>query len=43
VDFEQPTLLYVVPIKDVVAVFRRHEGPRAGRRTKPEQGDATDP
>jgi chaperonin GroES len=42
VDFEQPNLLYVVPIEDVVAVFRRNEGPRAGRRSTPEQGDAPD-
>jgi chaperonin GroES len=29
VDFEQPNLLYVVPIEDVVAVFRRSDGGRA--------------
>ena len=32
VDFEQTNLLYVVPIEDVVAVFRRHGEPRARRR-----------
>ena len=34
VDFEQNNLLYVVPIEDVVAVFRRHEGARPQRRGK---------
>jgi chaperonin GroES len=32
VDFEQPNLLYVVPIEDVVAVFRRPDRSRARRR-----------
>ena len=32
VDFEQNNLLYVVPIEDVVAVFRRTDDPRKGRR-----------
>jgi chaperonin GroES len=31
VDFEQPNLLYVVPIEDVVAVFRRSDRSRARR------------
>ena len=40
VDFEQNNLLYVVPIEDVVAVFRRHDEPRPRRRgqTGPEAG-----
>ena len=33
VDFEQDNLLYVVPIEDVVAVFRKSDEPR--RRRKP--------
>ena len=37
VDFEQDNLLYVVPIEDVVAVFRKSAAPR--RRRKPEQGE----
>ena len=32
VDFEQPNLLYVVPIEDVVAVFRRTDRSRDRRR-----------
>jgi hypothetical protein len=32
VDFEQDNLLYVVPIEDVVAVFRRHDETRPRRR-----------
>ncbi|MFM8735015.1 MAG: co-chaperone GroES [Pirellulales bacterium] len=39
VDFEQNNLLYVVPIEDVVAVFRRHDDTRPRRRGKPEKGD----
>jgi chaperonin GroES len=35
VDFEQDNLLYVVPIEDVVAVFRKSDQPR--RRRKPGQ------
>ena len=31
VDFEQNNLLYVVPIEDVVAVFRRHDAGAWGR------------
>ena len=37
VDFEQDNLLYVVPIEDVVAVFRRDESSTPQRRTKAEQ------
>ena len=32
VDFEQNNLLYVVPIEDVVAVFRRTAAPKPRRR-----------
>jgi len=42
VDFEQNNLLYVVPIEDVVAVFRRHDAGAPRRRGKPgreEKGD----
>jgi len=35
VDFEQDNLLYVVPIEDVVAVFRKSDASR--RRRKPGQ------
>jgi len=35
VDFEQNNLLYVVPIEDVVAVFRRNDDARIRRRAKP--------
>ena len=41
VDFEQNNLLYVVPIEDVVAVFRRHGEPRPRRRGQ--AGPETDP
>ena len=34
VDFEQDNLLYVVPIEDVVAVFRRDESATPQRRNK---------
>ena len=34
VDFEQDNLLYVVPIEDVVAVFRREESSTPQRRSK---------
>ena len=34
VDFEQNNLLYVVPIEDVVAVFRRHDDSKPRRRGK---------
>ena len=42
VDFEQDNLLYVVPIEDVVAVFRRDESSTPQRRTKadPEEEQA---
>ena len=40
VDFEQNNLLYVVPIEDVVAVFRRHDAGKPRRRTKGNRGDA---
>ena len=39
VDFEQNNLLYVVPIEDVVAVFRRVEDPRSRRRGQANQDD----
>jgi chaperonin GroES len=39
VDFEQSNLLYVVPIEDVVAVFRKTEG--RSRRRPTESGDDT--
>lgn len=39
VDFEQNNLLYVVPIEDVVAVFRRHETPSPQRRNKTDSQD----
>lgn len=42
VDFEQNNLLYVVPIEDVVAVFRRHEGGKPRRRAKG-SADESDP
>jgi chaperonin GroES len=41
VDFEQDNLLYVVPIEDVVAVFRRHDARRPSRRGPDEKGDDT--
>ena len=39
VDFEQNNLLYVVPIEDVVAVFRRDDDPRPQRRGKAGQDE----
>jgi chaperonin GroES len=40
VDFEQNNLLYVVPIEDVVAVFRRHDEAKPQRRGKTgQEGD----
>jgi chaperonin GroES len=39
VDFEQDNLLYVVPIEDVVAVFRRQEPTAPQRRKSDHQGD----
>jgi chaperonin GroES len=43
VDFEQDNLLYVVPIEDVVAVFRRNDGQRPRRRGKAGQDDEPRP
>lgn len=40
VDFEQNNLLYVVPIEDVVAVFRRHETKSPQRRKKTDREDS---
>lgn len=44
VDFEADNLLYVVPIEDVVAVFRRSELPAAkkGRRRKESDDESTE-
>jgi chaperonin GroES len=42
VDFEQSNMLYVVPIEDVVAVFRRSEKVRPQRRGKDAEGEAND-
>jgi chaperonin GroES len=39
VDFEQSNLLYVVPIEDVVAVFRRDDESRPQRRGKAGQDE----
>ena len=39
VDFEQDNLLYVVPIEDVVAVFRRNGEPQSRRRGKAGRDD----
>ena len=41
VDFEQNNLLYVVPVEDVVAVFRRSDEPRPQRRGGTGRGDGT--
>jgi len=42
VDFEQNNLLYVVPIEDVVAVFRRHDEAKPHRRGKAgQEGDGS--
>ena len=43
VDFEQDNLLYVVPIEDVVAVFRKHDSRRPNRRGATDSGDDTTP
>lgn len=43
VDFEQDNLLYVVPIEDVVAVFRRHDDARPQRRGKSSHDDERPP
>ena len=45
VDFEADNLLYVVPIEDVVAIFRRAEAPVANKRKRgknTETGDSLD-
>lgn len=44
VDFEQDNLLFVVPIEDVVAVFRRNDDPRANRHGSdgPDDGSRAD-
>jgi len=41
VDFEQDNLLFVVPIEDVVAVFRKPDGrkPRRGKAARDEEHD----
>jgi len=39
VDFEQNNLLYVVPIEDVVAVFRRHDERKPNRRGKSDDAE----
>lgn len=39
VDFEPDNLLYVVPVEDVVAVFRRTPTTEATRRSRDESGD----
>ena len=43
VDFEQDNLLYVVPIEDVVAVFRRNDSGKPRRRAKPGPGEESPP
>lgn len=42
VDFESDNLLYVVPIEDVVAVFRRSEVPTAKKRSRRKESDLDD-
>ena len=42
VDFEPDNLLYVVPIEDVVAVFRRPDVPVAKKRRQRKDTDASD-
>jgi chaperonin GroES len=39
VDFEQSNLLFVVPIEDVVAVFRRHDDQKPRRRGASDQDE----
>ncbi len=39
VDFEQDNLLYVVPVEDIVAVFRRDGAARSQRRNAQDGGD----
>ena len=41
VDFEQTNLLYVVPIEDVVAVFRRSPAAKPRRRKGKDQEDSS--
>lgn len=42
VDFEADNLLYVVPIEDVVAIFRRSTAPAAGKRKKNDAASSDD-
>ncbi len=42
VDFESDNLLYVVPIEDVVAVFRRSEVPVAKKKPRRKDTDIDD-
>jgi chaperonin GroES len=42
VDFEPDNLLYVVPIEDVVAVFRRAEAPVTKKRRQKKETDLDD-
>ena len=42
VDFEQNNLLYVVPIEDVVAVFRRSTTPKPRRRKGKDSESSSD-
>lgn len=43
VDFEADNLLYVVPIEDVVAVFRRTEPAKAKQRKKSDDASPDEP
>ena len=43
VDFEPDNLLYVVPVEDVVAVFRRHTKNRPSRGPQESVGDTDSP
>lgn len=42
VDFESDNLLYVVPIEDVVAIFRRSEAPKIRQRRKDDKKSRDD-
>lgn len=42
VDFESDNLLYVVPIEDVVAVFRRADAPVTRKRKNSKESEPTD-